>query len=183
MVLPRLKPVPGYSGYYVVSEKGVVYGRDRLIVLPNGKMRSIEGIELSQKTNRKGYKTVVLCIDGVNKTEYVHRLVAQAYVENDGLLPFVNHIDGNPANNDYRNLEWVTHRENVQHAYNANLNSNQRGTHSFAVGVLDNEIGKRFETIKEWAEARRINYNTARNALNGYSSTVSIDLSLIEKIY
>lgn len=46
----------------------------------------------------------------------MHRLVAEAYIPNPRNLPYVNHIDGNPKNNNYKNLEWCSPLENVEHA-------------------------------------------------------------------
>lgn len=171
MVLPRLKPVYGYDEHYVVSDTGTVYGRDRLVELPGGGVRVVKGLELAQKKNKEGYRTVVLCLNGENRTCYVHRLVAQSYIDNPDNLPYVNHKDGNPANNRVDNLEWVTHSQNVRHGYNSHLNSNQGGTHSFAVGVFDSQLGRKFDTVKQWAEARGLNYHTARNILNGFSKS------------
>lgn len=57
---------------------------------------------------------------GFARPFFVHRLVAYQYcnltVKNlSGLV--VNHIDGNPYNNNASNLEWVTQKENILKYY------------------------------------------------------------------
>lgn len=47
---------------------------------------------------------------------FVHRLVAEAFIENPFCLCVVNHKDGNPKNNNAWNLEWCTQKQNMIHA-------------------------------------------------------------------
>ena len=61
-----------------------------------------------------GYYRVVLCNKGISKRFLVHRLVAKAFIENTENKIEVNHIDECKKNNNVENLEWVTHRENIQ---------------------------------------------------------------------
>jgi len=137
---------------------------------------------LKIRTNNDGYLEVRLNKDGKSHTRFVHRLVAQAFLPNPENLPEVNHISGVKSDVTPSNLEWATHAQNVQHSYNTGLNSNQKGGHSFAVGVIDNQIGKEFTNIKDWCAARGIPYSTGRNILSGCNNSKKIDCTLIIRI-
>lgn len=65
---------------------------------------------LKQSCRKDNYMQVMLGRKTVPL--YVHRLVAQAFIENPKNLPQVDHIDGNKRNNDRNNLRWVSASEN-----------------------------------------------------------------------
>ena len=101
-----------YSGRYLVTEDGRVFcmryrNRDdwRLLKQRISKMKC------------GGYYHV--SINGRGKP--VHRLVAECFCKKPPGIVEVNHKDGNKLNNHFENLEWVTHLENVQHAYRTGL--------------------------------------------------------------
>ena len=59
------------------------------------------------------------------KTHLVSRLVATAFIPNLENKPTINHIDGNPLNNNIVNLEWATYKENNSHAFKTGLMSTE----------------------------------------------------------
>lgn len=83
-------------------------------VLPNGEILG-KTKKLKMTTTPYGYNSVCLYFAGKGKTFLSHRMVAELYVENEENKCCVNHKDGNKKNNDYKNLEWVTIKENVNH--------------------------------------------------------------------
>jgi hypothetical protein len=81
-------------------------------------------IILKQHLNDRGYVNAYLSKEGKVKTLRVHRLVAEHFIPNPDNKPEVNHKDGDKTNNHVDNLEWVTRRENRQHAWNLGLDKN-----------------------------------------------------------
>lgn len=86
------KDVPGYAGTYQVSNFGRVKSLRKVL----------------KAGLRKGY----LYISLRNKKFNIHRLVAIAFIPNPGNLPEIDHIDGNPLNNNANNLKWATRQQN-----------------------------------------------------------------------
>lgn len=107
------KPIPSTDGVYGISETGEVV---RIVKSPTSK-----GGILKTYCDSHGYKRLRVCIQGKTRLVYLHRLLAEAYLDNSDNKPCVNHIDGDKLNNDLPNLEWVTYSENTQHAVANNL--------------------------------------------------------------
>lgn len=102
--------VVGYEGVYMISDHGRV-----MRVLQTRGTRTPK--VLSQGIGTSGYKTVVLSVGRKAETRMVHRMVAEAFIDNDDAKEQVNHIDGDKTNNAAVNLEWCTRSENAIHAY------------------------------------------------------------------
>lgn len=71
--------------------------------------------------NGKGYMQIHTTIGGKQYVRYIHRLVAECYLENPNNYREINHKDGNKRNNNVENLEWCTSSYNKVHAYKTGL--------------------------------------------------------------
>lgn len=101
------KSVVGYEDSYQISNFGRVKSLPR--EMWNGwNFFTSKELILKLQEDYKGYYTIGLAENGNRKTMKVHRLVAQAFIPNPNNLPFINHKDENPKNNNVDNLEWCT---------------------------------------------------------------------------
>lgn len=66
--------------------------------------------------NNEGYIRLGLYGDNGEKKFLIHRLIAQTFIPNPENKPQVNHIDNDKSNNCVDNLEWITNKENRNHA-------------------------------------------------------------------
>lgn len=100
------------DGRFRVTESGEVFKNT-----PAGEVPA----KIHKSAHGGRYRAVSYTENGKQKHEYVHRLVAKAFLPNPNNLPIVNHIDGNPSNNAVSNLEWCTASENTRHAWSTGL--------------------------------------------------------------
>ena len=128
------------SNEYFVDSRGFVIGKN--------------GNPLKPSINHKGYEIVNLRIDGKRVGIAVHTLVARAFCDGYSPEKQVNHKDGVKTNNDYTNLEWLTPKENTQHAINV-LGKNKIGINNpvaraiVGIDLKTNEIKYTFACLMD----------------------------------
>ena len=153
--MEKWRDIPGYEGFYQVSDLG-----------------NIRSIRFNKIRNMKswdshGYRAVELCMNNNRYTVGIHRLVALTFIPNPENKPEVNHKDRNKSNNNVENLEWVTQSENVAHAYRHGVEP--RPTHQdqpFQKEILDIIENKKYFSIREASRQTGHKRDTIRRSLD-----------------
>lgn len=133
------KDVDGFDGIYRVNKSGDVYS-----AYIN---RTLRWLNVGN-----GYFAVQLYCGKVNgkkkyKLQYIHRLVAMAFIDNPDNFPEVNHKDGNKANNSLDNLEWVTGLQNKRHAIETGLSKKKKKKVIRSDGVVFDSISEAAKSV------------------------------------
>lgn len=164
------RDVVGYEDLFMISSCGRIFSKRT-------------NKELKQYLNPKGYYVVATKIGGRSgqpKCFRIHRLVAEAFIQNQDNKPCVNHIDGCKTNNDVKNLEWVTHSENTIHALANGLIDplKQDGTNSTQSVLTEDDVvsiraryvsGSRSNGARAIAREYGVCHNTVLDVVNGRS--------------
>ena len=114
------KCVVDFEGLYQVSNFGRVKSLRRNIIMKS-------------QIDTRGYEILRLYKNKKGKTFTVHRLLAKAFIPNPLNKEQINHKNCNRIDNRLENLEWVTPKENIRHAFEmGRINyENRRGERVF----------------------------------------------------
>lgn len=167
------KDINGFEGMYQISN----LGRVKSLVRPYHPKEQILTNRVQCPGRKSRYKRVVVHLwkDGKTCPMKVHRLVAEAFIENPNGYTMINHIDSNPLNNDISNLEWSTSLHNNRHGM-------RFGKMSDRVKITDEkavEISRLYEANVPIAEIGKRYGITPRNVY-AYAKSKGVSKSMSE---
>lgn len=164
------KDLPGFEGIYKVSSIGRIFSLDRMIKNRyDGYTLFKGGVKIP--TINKGYLRYCLTdADGKKQHLPAHRAVSLAFIENSEGKPFVNHINGIKTDNRVSNLEWVTAKENSDHAIKSGLTTILRG-------AANNRCTIPFDTVKKIREEK-----AKQDSLSATARKYSVSVSTVKII-
>lgn len=140
MMIEIWKPIKNFEDLYEISNLG------RVKSLP----RSTTNGCIIKTHLTKGYETTHICKNGKHYDVKIHRLVAEAFIDNPNNLPEVNHKDENKLNNAVDNLEWCNS------SYNRNY-------------------GTRLERIAAKVKKEISQYDKSGNLIKKFSSSIEVE--------
>lgn len=165
--------IPSSAPYFLVSK--------------DGEVRNLESMHLIKPgDNGHGYKFVYASVNKKRINRYVHRLVAECFVDNPNHYNEVNHLDGNKSNNKAENLEWCTKSRNVSHSYEIGIHPRTTPKHTEA--AIKN-LEKVNEQRRQEKEQKMINkYGAVKTIVDGQKfdsqkeATRWCELKLMERV-
>lgn len=141
------KDVIGYEGIYQVSNLGNVKSLEREVKNSEKGFRIVKERILKQHLNPNGYLFSMLSNKRTHKTKFIHKLVAESFLDHIpcGLTLVVNHKNFIRTDNKVDNLEIITSRQNAS-LKNIKSTSIYTGV-SFKKGKWESQIGIKGKTI------------------------------------
>lgn len=140
------KDIVGYEGKYQISNEGRVFS-------------TVNNKIIQSYIDDSGYQRIRLWKNNKCIHKRVHRLVAEAFLENHKKLPEVNHKNCIKHDNRVDNLEWCTHEYNMEDGVN-------KGVCCPSKKVLDRLEGKIYNSVGEASRATGSTRKTISFACN-----------------
>lgn len=155
------KDIKGYEGLYQISNYGNVRSLDRLRKTHANGVAKIKGKKLKKVVANTGYYVVNLRKNNASNVVNIHRLVAEAFIENKGNKKCVHHKDENKLNNNVHNLMWVTHKQNSNLGTMPQRAKENATKHRFL-------LNGKYLTLREISENTKIPFSTLYSRIFTY---------------
>lgn len=149
-----IKKIEGFEHYFI-SDEGIVYSDY------SGTLKQMHPF----KDSKGRYLIIKLSLNGKVYPKLVHRLVAEAFIENPYHLPEVNHKDKDPSNNCVSNLNWCTRKENLHDSYST---MSPIRNHTKCILYFDGKSIEAFQSVSEACRFAKRMFNVSADSLRKY---------------
>ena len=144
----EFRDVPNYEGLYQISNYGRVKTLQREVKNTNYSYRIVKEKILRESQCVNYYYYVILYKNQIPRPFRIHRLVAEVFISNPNKLPQVNHKDENKTNNRVDNLEWCSHKYNMNYGTSIKRTS-EKHKKKVVQYNKQNEIVEEYNSLKE----------------------------------
>lgn len=144
--------IKGCDGYKI-GDKGTVLSYKRK-----------NPLKVKMLLHSQGYNTFTVCYNSKHKSFFHHRVLAEHFIPNPENKPMVNHKNGIKTDNRLENLEWVTSKENVNHALENKLNKSEKSVVQIS---LDGFILNEYKSHQEAARKTGVLQHNITRVVNG----------------
>ena len=166
-LIEEWKDIEGYNGLYQISNLGKIKSFRK-----SSKCKSNNGYIINPGVDNNGYLVCVLNNNGNRKTYKIHRLVALAFIPNPNNYSDVNHKDENKSNNRIDNLEWMSHKNNMNYGTLKERIRTYHKTKHVLQYSLDGQLIKEWISISEPAKLLKISVGNIINCCKRRCKTV-----------
>lgn len=139
------KHIIGFEGIYQISNIGRVKSLERKV---GHRLLKEKILSPTINNTKDGYLQINLSINKKRYPKLIHRLVAEAFIENPNNLPCINHKDENKINNNVDNLEWCDYKYNANYG-TALIRSIQKKSRKIGQYSIDGELIAEFNSARD----------------------------------
>lgn len=166
------KDIKDFEGYYQISSMGNVKSLERFVFCKSKeKPNKIKECVLKPRQDKYGYLIVNLKKNQKSHIRKIHRLIAEAFLENPNGYETVNHKNGIKTDNSITNIEWMSNKDNSRHR-TANLLTKPKLHKEEIIDVLKNCKAAKNQidnenSITEFAHKYKVTRGTITDILKG----------------
>lgn len=133
LLLDYWKDIPGFDRHQA-SYNGYIRHLGKVNQKRGYNFEWVPAQNLSLQDNGIGYLKVTITLYGIQYKEYVHILVGKTFIKNPDNLPEINHLNTDKSDNRVPNLEWCTHKQNMEHASKLGRMNRRKKSPTIVVG-------------------------------------------------
>ena len=169
-----------YNNNYYITKSGELYSI--YVIGGRGKTDINKIHKAAYGQDKDGYYRVILSDNSNKKYIKIHQIVVNQFLGGCPKNMVINHIDGDKHNNSVNNLEIVTNKENIQHAWRTGLTNKENNPNRLKVDIFDKNQNKQYH-FTSLEDAHKVFPNLSKRYINYIrNGVIKFNLCLFKKI-